>query len=742
MEIYWLSQIQAKERSLVGNKLYVLSQLLQEEHPVLPGFVLSNLWWREFLSLTEIALLFEEGEPDYRQLQTVSQHNRQAIKDTPMPDMWRSQIFRAAQQLNSRELILQPYLSSPFVTINGVDLGKSLTCNCHPVALSMAVKAIWADVLSASSLIYLRKLGLQVGEINLAILIRPLKEAVASGTLALNDKLIRIEATWGLDQSCRQGDVEPDSYYIDRQLGEIVVRHLGHKNYAYRLKPPELDAQACDRLETYLVAESQATAYTLKTEAINQLIRQMQGVLAQYPHLKYATWTAIEYSPTVTQYYFTQLSDRLVSEIVLPTGEFTLGQSPTPELISGIAVSRGIVHAKLVIVPDLKTATESSLAGAILVTKQLEPEQIHLIKQLQGIITETGGKNSHGAIVARELNIPAIVNATNATNILSPGALVLLDGDRGKVYSATQAQPYYPAAKPLLSPTYSIATKLMVNLSQPESIAATSKLAVDGVGLLRSELLLADFLADKTLAQWQDSFQQQFVSTLVAHLRDFAAAFAPRPVFYRSLDLYARNDNSGLGQRGTASYLLDSTLFDLELTALKMAIAEGYNNLNLVLPFIRSVDEFKFCQSRLAHLSLNPGTNLQIWIMAEVPSVIFLLPEYVKAGVQGIAIGTNDLTQLILGVDREQNEFERLGLNANHAAMQRAIEQLIHTAHQQGIACSICGQAPVEYPQVIERLIKWGVDAISVEPAALAQTYKAIARAEKRLLLRDTTQEQ
>ena len=736
--VYWLSQTLAAERSLVGNELFLLSQLLQNEHPILPGFIISNGLWREFLSSIELKFLADKLDRDYRQLQSLARQNRLAIQQGTIPQQWQDDIFRAAQQLNSTELILQPWLTGNDGKIEANSLWRSHTCNCHPAALNTAVKSVWAEVFSASSLIYLQKLGKSGSQIELSILVRPLKDAVVSGTIAISDDLIKITAIWGLEESLLKGDVEPDSYYIDRESGKIIFQHLGHKNYGYRLKQAELTQPANNRLEPYLPSESLATNDALEPEAIAQLVRQTQNLIRQQPQIKYLTWTGIE-SSAVTQYYFTGLSDRLLSPISVP--EVASGLD-APPLVSGIAAASGIVRAKLTIIADLDNASEPIPAGAILVTRQIEPRQIHLIQQVRGIITETGGRNSHAAIVARELNIPAIVNATDATKILAQGDRVLLDGDRGRVYAATIAN-IHRRLRGDSAFDYPIATKLMLNLSQPASIATASKLPVDGVGLLRSELMLADLLAKRTLAQWQESFQQQFVEVVTTHLRSFAGAFAPRPIFYRSLDLYGQGkDDPVFGDRGTYSYIGDPTLFDLELTALKTIVEEGYHNLNLILPFVRSVQEFEFCYRRIEDAGLTVRASFQVWMMVEVPSVIYLLPEYVRAGVQGIAIGTNDLTQLFLGVDREQDRFSDRGLNANHAAMQQAIAQLIETAHEHEIECCICGQAPVEYPDLIDKLIQWGMDAISVEPAAVAQTYRAIARAEKRILLKEAIEKE
>ncbi|NJO95929.1 MAG: peptide chain release factor H [Hyellaceae cyanobacterium CSU_1_1] len=740
-DIYWLSQIQYAEQALVGKKLFILSQLLQDGYPIIPGFVLGNNLWRKFLRLIDASLLTTYDQ-DYRSRQAFARNSRQIIEQTTIPQIWQTEIFQAAQQLNSPGLILQPFVTTPDrQNIRENTLWRSHTCNCNGEALNTALKSVWSELFSASSLIYWQKLGLSYDLIDLAILVRPLKSAYASGTVEISDDFLEIKANWGLEHSLLQGDTEPDEYYLDRDLRQIIFQHLGHKNYAYRAKNVGLSAPLDECLETYLPADHLATTYVLDPEAIAQLIELTENILEQQSEIKYLVWNAFNSSlNTPLHFYCTQFSDRLISHSAIADKiAQNLSVPKIPPLLSGMAVSPGTVQAEIAVIPDLALHLPPISPGAILVTKVIDPQHVSLIKQVKGIITEIGGRNSHAAIVARELGIPAIANATDASKILHHGDRILLNGDDGRVYPATDDyQISSPALKGILSPTYPIGTKLMVNLAQPESIATASKLPIDGVGLLRSELMMADLLSSQVLAQWQESFQRQFVATLGNYLRQFAAAFSPRPVFYRSLDLYGKDSlNPVLGDRGVYKYINDPTLFDLELEALQTVTAEGHHNINLILPFVRSVDEFKFCYRRLENIGLTIHDSFQVWIMAEVPSVIMLLPEYIRAGVQGIAIGTNDLTQLLLGVDRERSEFSDRGLNANHPAMHKAIAELIKTAHDYDLECCICGQAPVEHPDLIDKLVQWGIDAISVEPDAIAQTYKAIARAEKRMILNE-----
>ncbi|BAZ46604.1 PEP-utilizing protein mobile region [Chondrocystis sp. NIES-4102] len=732
---------------MVGDQLFILSQLLQHSCPILPGFVLGNNLFKEFISSLENNLsncLDILDVDDYQALGTVAKHSRWLITQAIFSPQWQQEILQAVQQLNCDRLILQPYLTFPFrPQQQSKSLWQPVTCTTDPQAITTAIKQVWSQLFSASSLLYCYKLGLSIDQIGLAVLVRPLAAVYASGTIELTSEIVRIQATWGLPTSILQGDVEADHYHLDRNSQQIISRHLGHKNYAYRPLSHPLINSSIDCLESYIPQEAESETYVLDPKAIALLLESTQTILQQQPQIRYFVWTLPKPSHhphSLLNFYFTQIDEHLIcaSNLTVKTTQASLPSSVAP-LLTGVGVSPGKVMGFVVIL-DEHTLPHSLPPNSILVTKSILPKHLPLLEQVKGIITETGGITSHGAIVARELNIPAVVQVADATHILQTDVKVLLDGDEGKIYPANIGKKLSSldfSFQDVSNSNYPLATKLMVNLSQPAGIAKALNLPVDGVGLLRSDLLLSNLLASQSTAQWlKKPSRQRFIDTLTGYLRDFVSAFAPRPVFYRSLDWYAQDQvNQVFSNRGTYNYLQDPTLFDLELEALRVIINEGYSNLKLILPFIRSVEEFKFCYRRLETFGLTTYNSFQVWIMAEVPSVIFLLPEYIKAGVQGIAIGTNDLTQLLLGVSREQTEFSDRGLNANHPAMQSAIAQLVTTATANNIECCICGQAPVIYPSLIDKLISWGIGSISVEPEAIEQTYLAIARAERRLLL-------
>jgi pyruvate,water dikinase len=320
---------------------------------------------------------------------------------------------------------------------------------------------------------------------------------------------------------------------------------------------------------------------------------------------------------------------------------------------------------------------------------------------------------------------------------------------RERIQPTNPAQPtdeisaqFYAAAHRIQAP----ATQLFVTLSQPDVLPRLTSLPIDGVGLLRSELMMLEILEQHHPQQWLERGQTaELTQRISERIQQFVAAFAPRPVFYRSSDLRSHEFrqlkgqqatpelNPALGMRGTLNYQLNPGLFSVELAALRQ-VQQQYPNVHLILPFVRTVEEFVSCRQRIEQAGLRQVPHFQVWIMAEVPSVLLLLPDYIAAGVQGVAIGSNDLTQLLLGIDREQPSLST-AFNPCHPAVLRAIQQIIHTTKQAQIPCSICGELTSQYPEVIESLVQWGITALSVDWNEIEPTYQAIVRAEQKLLL-------
>ncbi|MEH1875283.1 putative PEP-binding protein [Nostoc sp.] len=772
MDIYWLDQIKLQDRAKVGDKAFYLSRMMQRGYPVVAGFVVSTEILRQFLENLNSSESLVADLPhsslhldvtNWRQLQQVAGRLRQEILTAAVPQDWVRTIFQAAREWQTSCLILRPTLAVSNATLGTKNISgllESVFCQCEPEAIAYALKRTWSQIFRARSLLYWQRAGINLQQISLAVLVQPVENAIASGLLKANSSGWEIEATWGLGIAIALGEVQPDVYYIQQVTG-VVEQQLGNKMLAYGVDdaPPGAFSQPVPNsaltpdhtcLNTYLIQPAKQKEYALQEEYIQQIIALGTQLVSELGKSFTIKWTIAEQN-TSGKLYITQVSS---PQSVINHRHF----------IRGIGAAGGRVVANALVINNPQHKPEQLPKGVILVITAIAPDWLPLLHQVGGIITEQGGLTSHAAILARELGIAAVVNATSATSLIQTGERLLLDGDRGEVYRIkTEGEsrrekeierrklgenPLHPPispSPPVTSHLPMIATQLLVNLSQSSLIEQVQSFPLDGVGLLRSELMVLNILSGQHPNSWiLGGREAELLELWSEQIIQFARAFAPRPVFYRSLDWPqdspSLSDNlqsstqSMLGERGTFSYLRNPAVFELELQALASVQQAGYSNVNLLLPFVRTVEEFVFCRRKVEQALLTEVSQFQLWIMAEVPSVLFLLPEYVKAGAAGISIGTNDLTQLLLGVDREQGQLGKV-FNERHPAVMSAIAQLIEMAKSAGIPCSICGQAPALYPEIIDKLVEWGITSISVEPEAVERTYQAIARAEQRLIL-------
>ncbi|HEY9642066.1 MAG TPA: putative PEP-binding protein, partial [Coleofasciculaceae cyanobacterium] len=699
---YWygLEQIQPAHRSLVGDKALYLGLLKQQDCPVMPGLVVSAEVFQEFLEnidwqvpmfadLPHSSLHVDVNQP--QQLQIVAKQIRQAILSSPVPEAWLAAIATAMEIWHSSALIFRPSFSlqglDATVAHRTTGLLESHLAGTDRGAIAQGLKQTWAELFRARSLLCWQRLGIQIQQVRLAVLIQPIGTTIASGDVqAHDDGSLDIRATWGLGEALIRGEVIPDRYRIYATGAQ--TRYPGSKLYAYAVgsaassllptanlssptsssSPTSLPSTAgllptayYERQATDAAQRAQLALTDEQLQHLRELVHQATVHLKTALNLEWAIYQQSESSqPTL---YITQVIPQLAASVhpaarqtaqsrgerrdqaVSSSSSSSSLQAVHPDCLVGMPAAAGTRSAPAWVDQSGQPMAQIP-AGAILVAPMIHPDQVAGLGQIAGIVTEQGGMTSHAAILARELGIPAVVGVQGATQWIQTGDRLWVNGDRGEVrWEADRqaAQPSSPAMPPSAHRSrVQIATQLFVTLSQPESIAPAAQLPVDGVGLLRSELLLMQALTDQN-----DTLSQQIAD----RVQPFAAAFSPRPVFYRSLDLRSHEFpgitkisevNPVLGIRGTFSYRLDPSLFDQELAALRQVQQNGYTNVHLILPFVRTVEEFVFCRQRVEQAGLTQNPHFRLWIMAEVPSVLLLLPDYVQAGVQGIAIGSND----------------------------------------------------------------------------------------------------
>ena len=377
------------------------------------------------------------------------------------------------------------------------------------------------------------------------------------------------------------------------------------------------------------------------------------------------------------------------------------------------------------------------------------PDYVPAMKRAVAILTDEGGRTSHAAIVSRELGLPAVVGSVHATKILKNGEIITVDGSDGKVYEGNlvktekveNARSFEEMSK------LKTATKIYVNLAEPEISDVMSKKNVDGVGLLRAEFMIAN-IGTHPRKFIKDGKSEIFIEKLAEGIEKFASSFSPRPVVYRFTDFRSNEyknlkggaefeqdePNPMIGYRGTGRYLDDPEVFKLEIEAIKVVRnKKGFKNLHVMFPFVRTVEQLREVKKLMASHGLRRSGLFKVWMMVEIPSNVILLDEFIEEGIDGVSVGTNDLTMLTLGVDRDNQKVAKI-YNEMDPAVLKSLEKIATTCRKHKITCSICGQAPSVYPELVSMLVEWGMTSVSVSPDVIDKTRMIVYEAERKVL--------
>ena len=549
--------------------------------------------------------------------------------------------------------------------------------------------------------------------------------------LTNNREEISIEAAWGLGQPVVSGEVTPDQYIVDKKSGKITYKHISQQTWQMTLignVNVSRDYQGVQKLSDYKIKE---------LADIGMLIEK-----------HYARPQDIEWGMEGRTLYIVQsrpvttLNQTNVSET-----ESSIDTSKNAKvLLEGLSASPGIASGPVRIV---KSPKEIGIVqqGDVLVAEMTNPDYVPAMRKARAIVTDSGGKTSHAAIVSRELGVPAVVGCGSATKVLAHDQVITVDGTNGKIYEGNIVISHEVKAMAKSLSQIKTATKVYVNLAEPELAVDMAKRNVDGVGLLRAEFMIAN-IGTHPRKFIKEGKSREFVAKLAEGMEKFAAAFGERPVVYRATD-FKTNEyrtlkggeefegeeaNPMLGFRGASRYIADAEVFKLELEALKIVRNKrGHKNLHLMIPFTRTVEQLREVKSIVATQGLRRSGLFKLWMMVEIPSNVILLEEFIKEGIDGVSIGTNDLTMLILGVDRDNAKVAGVYSELDPAVLW-ALEKIVTTCKKARITCSVCGQAPSEYPELVEKLVHWGITSVSVSPDVLEKTRQIVYASEHKLL--------
>ncbi|MEM1926576.1 MAG: phosphoenolpyruvate synthase, partial [Pyrobaculum sp.] len=773
--IKWLNEISKKDILLVGGKGANLGEVASIVQ-IPPGFVVTSEAFLYFLNTTGLRDKIKEiikefisrGDPD--EYEKASAVIRGLIERSPLPSDLEREIAESYKKLcevtgvNNVAVAVRSSATAEDIPEASFAGQQDTYLNVRGVEnVIHYVKKVWSSLYTARALYYRDKMGIPHEKSLMAVVVQKLVNAKSAGVIFTLDPTtgdrsrVVIEASWGLGEGVVRGIVTPDEYVVDKKTLSIVERRISVKKVAVVRDESGLTKEV-------EVSIDKAERPALTDEEIVELSKMAIRLEEHYGHpvdIEFAVDVEMSFPKNLfilqvrPETVWSRREEKPKKEEEAPAGTV---------VVKGIPASPGVAVGTVKICLTVEEAKKKLQKGDILVTKMTDPDWVPYMRLAAAIVTDEGGRTSHAAIVSRELGIPAVVGTGNATAVLKDGEVYTVDGSKGIVMvgAVAKAEPAPVAATGAPPPREIIlhiyrsvptGTKVYMNLGEPEKIDEYKDLPFDGIGLMRIEFVITSWIGQHPLYLMSIGQEHKFVTKMAEGVAKVASAIYPRPVVVRFSD-FKTNEYRGLeggekfepeernpmlGWRGVSRYVSPQyeKAFRLELRAIKMAREEmGLNNVWVMAPFVRTVWEAERFAQILEEEGLYRDRDFKVWAMAEVPSIVFMVEEFSKY-FDGFSIGSNDLTQLILGVDRDNDFLVRINskyFDEREAPVLRAVYDLIKRAHRMGRTVSICGQGPSVYPQLVEFLVRAGVDSISVNPDAVLQTRVHVASVELKLL--------
>ena len=773
--IKWLNEISKKDILLVGGKGANLGEVASIVQ-IPPGFVVTSEAFLYFLNTTGLRDKIKEiikefisrGDPD--EYEKASAVIRGLIERSPLPSDLEREIAESYKKLcevtgvNNVAVAVRSSATAEDIPEASFAGQQDTYLNVRGVEnVIHYVKKVWSSLYTARALYYRDKMGIPHEKSLMAVVVQKLVNAKSAGVIFTLDPTtgdrsrVVIEASWGLGEGVVRGIVTPDEYVVDKKTLSIVERRISVKKVAVVRDESGLTKEV-------EVSIDKAERPALTDEEVVELSKMAIRLEEHYGHpvdIEFAVDVEMSFPKNLfilqvrPETVWSRREEKPKKEEEAPAGTV---------VVKGIPASPGVAVGTVKICLTVEEAKKKLQKGDILVTKMTDPDWVPYMRLAAAIVTDEGGRTSHAAIVSRELGIPAVVGTGNATAVLKDGEVYTVDGSKGIVMvgAVAKAEPAPVAATGAPPPREIIlhiyrsvptGTKVYMNLGEPEKIDEYKDLPFDGIGLMRIEFVITSWIGQHPLYLMSMGQEHKFVTKMAEGVAKVASAIYPRPVVVRFSD-FKTNEYRGLeggekfepeernpmlGWRGVSRYVSPQyeKAFRLELRAIKMAREEmGLNNVWVMAPFVRTVWEAERFAQILEEEGLYRDRDFKVWAMAEVPSIVFMVEEFSKY-FDGFSIGSNDLTQLILGVDRDNDFLVRINskyFDEREAPVLRAVYDLIKRAHKMGRTVSICGQGPSVYPQLVEFLVRAGVDSISVNPDAVLQTRVHVASVELKLL--------
>lgn len=750
--VVWFAEVDKDDGDSVGGKGANLGEMTKAGFPVPPGFVVTVPAYQEFLEANKLQEKIERvlSGLDVSKSDALD-HAATAVQKliirSEFPEHIANEIIKAYLSWDTnvfRHTYVAVRSSATAEDLPGASFaGQQATfLNVRGEAsLIEKVKEAWASLFTARAIFYRVTNKFDHFKVGIAVPVQKMVTSEKSGIMftvdpVTNDKSkIVIEAIYGLGELIVQGSVTPDHYEVNKKDLTILSKqpHVQER----------MMSRKGDKNVDVVISKDHGSKQKLTDNEILEIAALGKKLEHHYFFPQDSEW-AIEKGKIylVQTRPITTLGKEAVRDMRQETSKKDL-------IVKGDPASPGIASGP---VKELSSPKEINriVPGDVLVAEMTNPDYVPAMRKAVAIVTERGGRTSHAAIVSRELGIPCVVGAKGCKKLLKDGLVITVNGSTGEVFRGSiisNVKLPMSNSNSKTATSLKTATHVYVNLAEPDRAKAVSKMHVDGVGLFRAEFMMAQ-IGTHPRKFIEDKKENLFINQLSNGMLTICQAFAPRPVVYRASDFRTnefrglkggdkyepREDNPMLGYRGAARYIADPRVFELELEAIKQVRNKHHcKNLSLMIPFVRNPHELLEVKKIVTGAGLSRSSTFHLWMMVEVPTNVILIDKYLDVGIDGVSIGSNDLTMLLLGTDRDNSEVAKDFYELDEAVLW-ALERTIRACAKRGVTSSICGQAPSDYPELVEKLVSWGITSVSVNTDVIDQVRNTIAEAEKKLV--------
>jgi len=742
----------------VGGKGANLSEMFNAGFPVPEAFFITVDAYKKFIELNNLRprmndIISEVNFSDVSSIQNASRKIHDIFMEAKFPESIKEEISKYYKMLGgmNEEMLNIEFLHAGkdpiYVAVRSSstmeDIAKTSSAGQQETYLNIrgleklltSIKGCWASLHTARAMYYRHKNN-QPQDVDIGVIVQKMVNSYSSGitftvdpTKPESNQMIT-EAVWGLGETAVQGQDDPDRYVIDKSNGQIADKKIGHKKIM-RIRDPYENKTVIkdvpdDKSDLQILTDQQIIALAAYAKKIEDHYGKPQD---------------IEWATERGKIYITQT--RAIT--TLETKEVQEVYASEEPIVKGTGASPGLAKGTVKIITDMSQLSKID-HGDILVTEMTDPDFVPAMEKSSGIVTDKGGATCHAAIVSRELGIPCIVNTRTATSVLKDGDLVTVDAFHGLVYrgDVTVSQPETVEETSCDESFVQIgvtATVIKANVAFPQTAEKAAQKA-EGVGLLRIEHMLTK--SGKHPAQFiRDNNSEELTRLLVDGIGAVASAFRGKPVWVRTLD--ARTDeyrnmsggenepteaNPMLGWHGIRRDMDEPELLRAQFRAIKQLHERGLTNVAVMLPFVTNIEEIR--RAKMLGHELGLPSTVEYGCMIETPASALIIEDICKE-VSFISFGTNDLTMLVLGVDRGNENLVKL-YNTFHPAVLRLMKHCIAVAKKNNVKTSICGEAGSDV-KMAEILVGYGIDSMSANIDAVDKIRSTVARIEKRMLL-------